>query len=98
MSTFKDILERTTIQHLSHLIRDYKQTTFTYETFDKREELADDSLYNKLKEILSDEQIYELEPVLNKYTSELSEIYFNIGMKTGARLLQQLLDNGNKDY
>ena len=44
-----DILERTTIQHLSHLIRDYKQTTFTYETFDKREELADDSLYSKLK-------------------------------------------------
>lgn len=98
MSTFKDILERTTIQHLSHLIRDYKQTALTYETFDKREEIADANLYNKLKEILSDEQIYEIEPVLNKYTSELSEIYFNIGMKTGAKLLQQLLDDGNKDY
>ncbi|WFR57212.1 hypothetical protein QA584_27000 [Anaerocolumna sp. AGMB13025] len=98
MSTFKDMMERTTIQHLSHLIRDYKQTSMIYETFDKREEIADDDLYSRLSEFLSNEQIFDIEPLLNEYSSSIGEIYFNMGMKAGARLLHQLLDNEDRDY
>ncbi len=72
--------------------------SYNYDWFDKREEIAYDNLYNKLKEILNTEQIYIIETILNEYTSELGEIYFNMGIKTGARLLQQLLNNENQDY
>lgn len=97
MNTFQDILNRTTLQQLSQLIRDTKITTLTYEQFNKKEETAYENLYKNLADILNHEQIYNIEPVINEYTSELCEIYFNMGMKTGARLIHQLLDYEDRD-
>lgn len=99
MNTFKDILLRTSLSHLSHIIRDDSKTPIiNHETFSTREEIAYQKLMENLNKIYTDDLLYNVEAYINEYTSEISEIYFNIGIKTGARLLTQLLNNEEKDF
>jgi len=98
MNTYKDILNSSSLQHLSRLIRDSKTSNITHNTFTNREEIAYHTLIQNLRKLLDDKRFYEIETYINEYTSELNEIYFNTGMKTGARLMKQLLDSEDKDY
>ncbi|BCJ93062.1 hypothetical protein acsn021_06310 [Anaerocolumna cellulosilytica] len=98
MNTYKDILNSSSLHHLSRLIRDSKASNVTHNTFTKREEIAYHTLIQNLRKLLDYKRFYQIETYINEYTSELNEIYFNIGMKTGARLMKQLLDNEDKDY
>jgi hypothetical protein len=98
MNTYKNILDCSSLQHLSRVIRDSKTPKLTYDTFSKREDKAYLNLTENLKSHLSKEQLYNVENFINEYTSELVEIYFNMGVKTGAKIMHQLLDNKDKDF
>ena len=64
-----------------------------YEAYDTRLKQAGDPIYNRINELYSDNS-RELTEATNDLSQALSahdEIYMEIGMKTGARLLYQLL-------
>lgn len=99
MNEFIRILERATLQHLSYQMRDNNTLlVFNPDSFTSREEKAYNQFQTELSNQLTEEQISKIELIINNYIGELSEIYFNMGIKTGAKLLNQLLNESDRDF
>ncbi len=83
---------------MSATILDVKSAAVFQDTYANREEQANAFLDESLKAALSEDDMLKVESIITTYTSDLIDIYFSMGIKTGARLMHQMLDNSDKDY
>lgn len=98
MGKYQDMLDRATIQYLSKQIQDSPLNVFECDTFSEREKKYEKVLDDALKKHLSMEQLEIVQNTIWDYSSDLSKINFNLGVKVGAKLMNQLLDNKEIDY
>lgn len=92
------MLRRVNLQNIS----DYFQTGCTKRNLDdnnleEREDEAVQVLKQKLKNLLSESNYREMVDIAMEYANDCCEIYFTIGMKAGAKLMFQLLNDSLND-
>lgn len=94
MVDIKKILEKTTLQNITSILL----YGFNDDLDDRPLDIRMSDEYNyfveSMKNFLTQEQIDEVLCIMNLYIITIQDTYFNMGIKCGAKLLHQLLDNG----
>lgn len=98
MNGFYKMLERVNIQMIADMIQMGNPKTNLYKNnLEEREDEAVRQLKKRLEEILSEKELGRVTDIAMEYANDCCEIYFTIGMKAGAKLLFQLLNDSLKD-
>ena len=98
MNKFHKMINRANLQSIGKFIQ-YEGTANILDgaDFEAREEKAVQNLKAKLKGIISEQEYRKIIDTVMEYTNDCSEIYFSVGMKVGARIVFQLLNDSMKD-
>ena len=98
MNKFHKMMNRANLQNIGKFIQ-YEGTANVLDgvDFETREEKAVQNLKAKLKGNISDQEYVKIIDTVMEYANDCSEIYFSVGMKIGARLVFQLLNDSMKD-
>lgn len=97
-SAVSAIKRRINLQAIGTFLRDGStKTTTCFDSFEKRESMAFSKLSKQIEQNFSNGDKEEILDLIEVYTEVVSEIYFNLGMKTGATLQIKLLDNFETD-
>jgi len=93
MGYINEMFKRVNIQHLREFIlNEVEATEISTSTYNERLDGATASMYVRLENLYSDEE--EREDAINDFNFALSaytDVHIEIGMKLGARLLNELL-------
>ncbi len=99
MNQFKRMLERTNLQDVSYMLQTGSvQNERNEKDLEEREDEAVRILEQRLKKYVSASSYNEVFDAALEYANDCCEIYFIVGMKAGAKLQMQLLDNTLKDF
>lgn len=98
MLDYEKIADKTTIQYLSNSILHSPMEPLFQETYPYRIKQAESFLDDGLKDALSDKDYKAVESIKNTYSADIVKIYFSMGIKAGAHLMNQLLDTSDTDY
>ena len=96
---YSGIKQRLNLQSISNFI--YSGSTLNYidkNNYKVREQLAYNNLQKAINDICGDEHNEELEQIINEYFYTFDQIYFNMGMKSGATLIVNLTKNFDNDW
>ncbi|WP_040195647.1 hypothetical protein [Candidatus Soleaferrea massiliensis] len=89
---------RLNLQMIGSFIRDGSdKVSISYDSFNQREADAYSKLENRLTEKYGKKEADEIITHVNEYSFVVEEIYFSLGMKTGATLHCKLTDNFETD-
>ena len=98
MSYISNILNRTTLQEVAtHIYHDASVTKIIRVPLEVREEKAYEQLQKELESVLEETLLQKVNRAINDYVSEHGDLQFTLGMKAGARLINQLMVSEN-DY
>lgn len=94
MNLFKRMLARTNLQDVSYMLQTGSiQNERNEKNLEEREDEAVRILEQRLKKYVSASSYNEVFDAAMEYANDCCEIYFTVGMKAGAKLQLQLLDN-----
>ena len=98
MNNFKKMLERANLQTLAFYIQiGMPPENLNGNDLEKREDQAAADLERRLRETVSGSDCQKAYDATMEYANDCSEIYFTVGMKAGAKLMFQLLNDSLKD-
>ena len=99
MNQFKRMLARANLQDVSYMLQTGSvQNELDEKNLEEREDEAVRILEQRLKKCVSDSSYNEVFDTALEYANDCCEIYFTVGMKAGAKLQLQLLNNNLEDY
>lgn len=98
MNQFKEMLGRMNLQSIGSFIQiGGKLTELKDNNLEEREDQAVDILEQKLEKIVPEASYKKAVDIAMEYANDCSEIYFTLGMKAGAKLMFQLLNDSLDD-
>lgn len=94
MSYISEIFERTNLQKIrSYLLSGVECKSTDNKTYKQRLDSIENLTFDKIEATLHNMKEYdELTNCISSYTTVTQEVYMEIGMKCGALILMQLLD------
>lgn len=98
MLDYEKIADKSTIQYFSNSILHSPMEPLFQETYPYRIKQAESFSNDGLKDALSDKDYKAVESIINTYSADMVEVYFSMGIKAVARLMNQLLDTSDTDY
>lgn len=96
---FTTMMKRANLQYIGNWIQvgtEIEQTDSA--NMEERAEKALKILKRELEKILSKESYQRGVEIARRYSNDCCDIYFNMGMKVGAKIMLQLLDEGLNDH
>lgn len=98
MNKFYDMLERANLQFISDMIQmGNRKMELNTKNLEEREDEAVRRLKSRLEEIMSEKYRGDVTDIAMEYANDCCEIYFIAGMKAGAKLMFQLLNDSLRD-
>lgn len=98
MNQFKRMLELANLQDVSYMLQTGSiQNERNEKNLEEREDEAARILEQRLKKCVSASSYNEVFEAASEYGYDCCEIYFTVGMKVGAKLQIQLLNNNLED-
>ena len=98
MNKFDKMLERANLQFVSDMIQmGTPKLNLSVKNLEEREDEAARQLKERLAKILSGKELGRAIDTAMEYANDCCEIYFTVGLKAGAKLLFQLLNDSLKD-
>ncbi|MCI8364397.1 MAG: hypothetical protein HFG34_05550 [Eubacterium sp.] len=98
MNHFEDMLQRANLQNISDLFQmGCIKTELDSENLEEREDEAVKVLEQKLENLVSGSFYNEVVQTAMEYANDCCGIYFTVGMKAGAKVIFQLLNDSLKD-
>ncbi len=98
MNKFDKMLERANLQFVSDMIQmGTPKLNLSVKNLEEREDEAARQLKERLEKILSGKELGRAIDTAMEYANDCCEIYFTVGLKAGAKLLFQLLNDSLKD-
>ena len=98
MNGFYQMLERANLQSVADMIQTgTRKVNLEEKNLEEREDEAVRRLKKRLGNILSEKEQREVTDIAMEYANDCCEIYFTVGMKAGAKLTYQLLNDSLKD-
>lgn len=98
MNGFYQMLERANLQSVADMIQTgSRKVNLEEKNLEEREDEAVRRLKKRLGNILSEKERREATDIAMEYANDCCEIYFTVGMKAGAKLVFQLLNDSLKD-
>lgn len=94
METLKN---RINLQTIGTYIRNGGKIQISFSNFKERKNTAFSKFEQQIIEICGTEKKNEILDCIGEYSSTVEEIYFNLGMKAGATLQVNLLNNFETD-
>lgn len=96
---YEQVFERVNLQSIGHFLKEGEEILkINKKTLSEREREADSKLHEALSAIFDKETVEKLLEIISCYTTIKEEIQFSLGMKIGARMLQLLTDDIDKDF
>lgn len=98
MNGFYQMLERANLQSVADMIQTgSRKVNLEEKNLEEREDEAVRRLKKRLANILSEKERREVTDIAMEYANDCCEVYFTVGMKVGAKLVYQLLNDSLKD-
>ena len=98
MNGFDKMLKRANLQFVADMIQiGTPKLNLSVKNLEEREDEAVELLKKRLEEILPERELGSLIDIAMEYANDCCEIYFIVGMKAGAKLIFQLLNDNLKD-
>lgn len=98
-SQYEQVFERVNLQSIGHFLKEGEEILkIDKKTLSEREQEADSKLREELSAIFDKETVEKLLEIISCYTMIKEEIQFSLGMKIGARMLQLLTDDIDRDF
>ena len=98
MNGFYQMLKRANLQSVADMIQTgSRKVNLEENNLEEREDEAVRRLKKRLGNILSEKEQREVTDIAMEFANDCCEIYFTVGMKAGAKLTSQLLDDSLKD-
>ncbi len=98
MNKFDKMLKRANLQFVADMIQiGTPKLNLSVKNLEEREDEAVELLKKRLEEILPERELGSLIDIAMEYANDCCEIYFIVGMKAGAKLIFQLLNDNLKD-
>lgn len=98
MNRFYKMLQRVNLQSISDMIQmGDRRAELNAKSMEEREDEAVRHLKHRLKDLVPEKNQGNVEDIAMEYANDCCEIYFTVGMKAGAKLMFQLLNDSLKD-
>lgn len=98
MNKFYSMLERANLQFVGEMIQmGSRKTRLDPKNLEERENEAVRTLEKRLENIIQEKDRGEVTDIAMEYANDCCEIYFTVGMKAGAKLMFQLLNDSLRD-
>lgn len=98
MNKFGKMLERTNLQFIADMIQmGTPKLNLEVKNLEEREDEAVEHLKKRLEKVLEEKEFGSLTDIAMEYANDCCELYFIVGMKAGAKLIFQLLNDNLKD-
>lgn len=98
MNGFSKMLERVNLQSISDMIQMGGGKKELYQnSLEEREDEAVRRLKERLEKIVPEKDRRDVIDIAMEYANDCCEVYFTVGMKAGAKLEFQLLNDSLKD-
>jgi phosphoribosylformylglycinamidine (FGAM) synthase PurS component len=98
LNHFEEMLQRANLQNISNLLQiGCIKNELDNENLEKREDEAVKVLEQRLENLVSGSFYDEVVETAMKYANDCCEVYFTVGMKAGARVIFQLLNDSLND-
>lgn len=98
MNKFYDMLERANLQFVGEMIQmGNRKTRLDPKNLEEREDEAVRHLKERLENTLQEKDRGKVTDIAMEYANDCCEIYFTVGMKVGAKLMFQLLNDSLRD-
>lgn len=92
------MLERVNLQNISSLFQmGCIKNELDHKNLEEREDEAVQILEQRMKDCAPEAFSHELTDIAMEYANDCCEIYFTVGMKAGAKLMFQLLNDSMND-
>ena len=92
MNKFNKMLDRVSLQFVADMIQmGTPKLNLSVKNLEEQENLK-----KRLKDIVSENELGDVTDASMEYANDCCEIYFMVGMKAGAKLIYQLLDDSLK--
>lgn len=98
MNKFYNMLHRVNLQSISEMIQTGdSKIELDPKNLEEREDEAVRSLKCRLEDFVPEKNQGNVTDIAMEYANDCCEIYFTVGMKAGAKLMFQLLNDSLKD-
>lgn len=98
MNRFLNMLERVTLQNVSNFFQTGSvQIRLDSNSLEERENEAARLLNERMKKLVPESCCGDAVDAAMEYANDCCELYFTVGMKAGAKLMFQLLNDSLKD-
>lgn len=98
MNKFDKMLERANLQFVSDMIQmGTPKLNLSVKNLEEREDEAVELLKKRLEDIVPENELGNVTDTAMEYANDCCELYFIVGMKAGAKLIFQLLNDYLKD-
>ncbi|MCI8792271.1 MAG: hypothetical protein HFG38_05620 [Eubacterium sp.] len=98
MNKFCNMLERANLQFVADMIQTgTPKLDLNLKNLEEQEDEAVKHLKEQLEEIVSENELGNVTDIAMEYANDCCEIYFIVGMKAGAKLIYQLLNDSLKN-
>lgn len=97
MNKFCEMLERANLQFVADMVQmGTPKLNLSVKNLEEQEYEAVKHLKKLLEEIVSENELGNVTDIAMEYANDCCEIYFIVGMKAGAKLIYQLLNDSLK--
>ena len=90
--------QRLNLQSIGEFIQTGGDAEIDKRGFTERLEKAHKDLYDYIKNACGDDTADDITENIIVYSSTLKDVYFSLGMKTGAKIIIQLTNNFESDF
>lgn len=98
MNKFNEMLDRVSLQFVADMIQmGTPKLNLSVKNLEEQEDEAVENLKKRLEDIVSENEVGDVTDVAMEYANDCCEIYFMVGMKAGAKLIYQLLNDSLKN-
>lgn len=98
MNKFCNMLHRVNLQSISDMIQiGDRKIELDPKNLEEREDEAVRRLKRRLEDFVPEKNQRNVTDIAMEYANDCCEIYFTVGMKAGAKLMFQLLNDSLKD-
>lgn len=97
MNKFDKMLERANLQFISDMIQmGTPKLNLSVKNLEEQEDEAVENLKKRLGDTVPENELGDVTDAAMEYANDCCEIYFVVGMKAGAKLIYQLLNDSLK--
>jgi len=96
---YSKMSDRVSLQSLSAFIRNGAHCVkLDKRSFEEREKESYADIVDELNKYLDEDDLEDVENKIKSYAAALESVQFSLGMKAGAKLMQQFIGNPASDY